>query len=61
VLSNNLIIVRNHGDDEEHEQDIKRALEREGDTHIKVEIRFRIPEFDFESNNSQSSTTSASN
>jgi hypothetical protein len=38
VLSNNLIIVRNHGDDEEHEQDIKRALEREGDTHIKVEI-----------------------
>jgi hypothetical protein len=28
LLLNDLIIVRNHGDDEEDEQDIKRALER---------------------------------
>jgi hypothetical protein len=29
----------NHGDDEEDERDIKRALERRGDAHIKVEIQ----------------------
>jgi hypothetical protein len=28
LLPNDLIIVRNHGDDEENEQDIKRVLER---------------------------------
>jgi hypothetical protein len=39
LLPNNLIIVRNHGDDEEDERDIKRALERQGDAHIKVEIQ----------------------
>jgi hypothetical protein len=39
VLPSNLIIVRNHGDDEENEWDIKRALERQGDAHIKVEIQ----------------------
>jgi hypothetical protein len=39
LLSNDLIIVKNHGDDEEDEQDIKRALERQGDAHIKVEIQ----------------------
>jgi hypothetical protein len=32
-------MVRNHGDDEEHEQDIKRALKRQVDVHIKVEIQ----------------------
>jgi hypothetical protein len=39
LLLNDLIIVRNHGDDEEDEWDIKRVLEREGDAHIKVEIQ----------------------
>jgi hypothetical protein len=33
-----LIIIRNHGDDEEGERDIKRALERQGDAHTKVNI-----------------------
>jgi hypothetical protein len=39
LLPNDLIIVRNHGDDEEDKHDIKRALERQGDVHIKVEIQ----------------------
>jgi hypothetical protein len=39
LLPKYLIIVRNHGDDEEDEWDIKRALERQGDAHIKVEIQ----------------------
>jgi hypothetical protein len=39
LLPNDLIIVRNHGDDEEDEWDIKRALEGQGDAHIKVEIQ----------------------
>jgi hypothetical protein len=39
LLPNNLIIVRNHADDEEDERNIKRALERQGDAHIKVEIQ----------------------
>jgi hypothetical protein len=39
LLSNDLIIVRNHGDDEEDKRDINRALERQGDAHIKVEIQ----------------------
>jgi hypothetical protein len=30
LLPNDLIIVRNYGDDEEDERDIKRALERQG-------------------------------
>jgi hypothetical protein len=38
LLPNNLIIVRNHGDDQEDERDIKRALERQGDVHINVKI-----------------------
>jgi hypothetical protein len=38
LLSNDSIIVRNHGDDDEDEWDIKRALERQEDEHIKVEI-----------------------
>jgi hypothetical protein len=39
LLPNYLIIVRNHGDDEAVERDIKRALQRQGDAHIKVEIQ----------------------
>jgi hypothetical protein len=39
LLPNDLIVIRNHGDDEEDEWRIKRALEREGDVHIKVEIQ----------------------
>jgi hypothetical protein len=39
LLHNDLIIVINHGDDEEDEQDIKRARERQRDAHIKVEIQ----------------------
>jgi hypothetical protein len=39
LLPNNLIIVRNHGDEEEDEWDMKRVLERQGDGHIKVEIQ----------------------
>jgi hypothetical protein len=39
LLPNDLIIVRNHGYDEEDEWNIKRALERQGDAHIKVEIQ----------------------
>jgi hypothetical protein len=38
LLLNDLIILMNHGDDEEDEWDIKRVLERQGDAHIKVEI-----------------------
>jgi hypothetical protein len=37
LLPNNLIIVRNHGDDEEDKWDIKKVLKRQGDMHIKVE------------------------
>jgi hypothetical protein len=36
---NDLIIVRNYGDDDEGERDIKRVLERQEDAHIKVEIQ----------------------
>jgi hypothetical protein len=39
LLPNDLIIVRNHGDDEEHKPDNKRVQERQGDAHIKVEIK----------------------
>jgi hypothetical protein len=39
LLPNDLIIVRNHGDDEEDERDNKRAPERQGDANIKVEIQ----------------------
>jgi hypothetical protein len=34
-----LIIVRYHGDNDEDEWDIKRALERQKDVYIKVEIQ----------------------
>jgi hypothetical protein len=39
LLPNDLIIVRNYGDDEEDEQDIKRVLEKHGDVHIKEKIQ----------------------
>jgi hypothetical protein len=38
LLPNNLIIVSYHGNDEEDEWNIKRALERQGDVHIKVKV-----------------------
>jgi hypothetical protein len=40
LLPNDLIIIRNHGYDDEDEWNIKRALERQGDAHIKVEIQY---------------------
>jgi hypothetical protein len=39
LLPNDLIIVKTHGDDKEDGHDIKGALERQGDAHIKVEIK----------------------
>jgi hypothetical protein len=39
LVPNDLIIVMNHGDDEKGEQGIKRAPERQGDAHIKMEIK----------------------
>jgi hypothetical protein len=39
LFPNDLIIIRSHGDDEEDERDIKRVQERQGDAHIKVEIK----------------------
>jgi hypothetical protein len=42
LLHNDLIIVSNHGDDEKDERDIKRALQRQGDAHIKVKIQSNL-------------------
>jgi hypothetical protein len=42
LLPNDLIIVRNHGDGEEEEHDIKRVLERQGDVHFEVEIQSNL-------------------
>jgi hypothetical protein len=39
LLPNDLTIVRNHGDDEEDEWNIKRAWDKKEDAHIKVEIQ----------------------
>jgi hypothetical protein len=39
LLPNDLIIVRNHGDDEVDEWDTKGVLERQGDAHIKAQIQ----------------------
>jgi hypothetical protein len=39
LLPNDLIFISNHGDDVQDKRDIKRALERQGDAHIKVEIQ----------------------
>jgi hypothetical protein len=62
LLLNDLIIVRNHGDDEEDEWDhqegageARRCAYQFGDP-----IQFGIPEFNFESN-SEFRTTLASN
>jgi hypothetical protein len=41
LLPNDLIIIRNHGYDEEDEQNIKRTLERQGDTHIQSNSEFQ--------------------
>jgi hypothetical protein len=56
LLPNDLIIVRNHGDNEEDERDIKRALERQGDAHSKMEIQSNseFSEFDSESKTNSS-------
>jgi hypothetical protein len=42
LLPNDLVIVRDHGDDEEDEWDMKRVLERQGDAHIKVDIKSNL-------------------
>jgi hypothetical protein len=42
LVPNNLIIVRKHGDDEEDERNIKRGQERQGDAHIKMEIKSNL-------------------
>jgi hypothetical protein len=59
-LPNDLIIVRNHGDDEEDKRDIKRALKRQGDAHISVDIQSNS-EFQSLTSKSYSRTTSATN
>jgi hypothetical protein len=59
LLPNDLIIVRNHGDDEEDERDIRRVLERQGNVHIKLDIQSNS---EFQSlTYSESRITSASN
>jgi hypothetical protein len=40
LLTNDLIIVRNHGNDDEDIQDTKDVLESPRDGHTKVEIQF---------------------
>jgi hypothetical protein len=42
LLSNDLIIVKNHGNDGLDKRDIKRSLERQGDADIKVEIQSNL-------------------
>jgi hypothetical protein len=42
LLPNELIIVRNHGDVEEDKRDIERALERQGEAHVKVEMQSNL-------------------
>jgi hypothetical protein len=55
LLPNDLIIVRNHGDDEEDTKDIKRVLERQGDVNIKVEIQSNLLFQSLTSSSTQSS------
>jgi hypothetical protein len=55
LLPNDLIIVRNHGDDEEDTKDIKRVLERQGDVNIKVEIQSNLEFQSLTSSSTQSS------
>jgi hypothetical protein len=42
LLPNNLIIVRNHEDDEEDERDIKKVLEIQRNPHNKVEVQANL-------------------
>jgi hypothetical protein len=49
LLPNDLIIVRNHGDDEDDVRDTKEVLESPRDMHNKVEIQ---PNSEFESSTS---------
>jgi riboflavin synthase len=42
LLPNHVIIVKNHEDDEEDEWDIKRALDRQENEHIKVKIQSNL-------------------
>jgi hypothetical protein len=39
LQTKDLVIIRNHGDDDEEEWDIKGVMERQEDAHIKVEIQ----------------------
>jgi hypothetical protein len=39
LLPNNLMIVRDHGDDEENIRGIKDVLKNQGDVHTKMEIQ----------------------
>jgi hypothetical protein len=39
MLPSDLIIIRNHGDDEEDGWNIKKVLEIQGNTHNKVEVQ----------------------
>jgi phosphoribosylanthranilate isomerase len=55
LLPNDLIIVQNHGDDEEDTKDIKRVLERQGDVNIKVEIQSNLEFQSLTSSSTQSS------
>jgi glutaredoxin len=54
LLTNDLIIVRNHGDYKEDERDIKRALQRQGAAHINVEIKSNSELQSLTSNTTQS-------
>jgi hypothetical protein len=47
LLPNDLIIVRNHEDDDEDEQNIKRAWVRQRDAHNKVEIQSNLELYGF--------------
>jgi riboflavin synthase len=42
LLPNHVIMVKNHEDDEEDEWDIKRALDRQENEHIKVKIQSNL-------------------
>jgi glutaredoxin len=54
LLTNDLIIVRNHRDYKEDERDIKRALQRQGAAHINVEIKSNSELQSLTSNTTQS-------
>jgi hypothetical protein len=54
LLPIDLIIVRNHGHDENDDWDINKILERQGGAHIKVEIQFNSEFQSFTSSPTQS-------